>query len=133
MTAAISLSLLAVLIPGSMGQLLRFLFRQAVQGFFHTVANQFFQVVLDYSLVQLYDYRRHSGSLLCRIVVSATPILPSDCLLCLFLFAKLIVPYPAKAKKTIGYNNGHAKTLFSTGPIFDTAKNREVHHAQEKS
>ena len=60
MTAAVALTGLVALIPGYLGQLLGFRLQQLVECFFHTPADQFFDLDLDYFLVQLYNLLGHS-------------------------------------------------------------------------
>ena len=49
--AAVALTSLTALVAGGLGQRLRLLFQQLVQGFLHAAANQFLDLTLDYFLV----------------------------------------------------------------------------------
>ena len=60
MAAAVALAGLAAFIPRRLGQLLGFRLQQLVECFFHTPADQFFDLDLDYFLVQLYNLLGHS-------------------------------------------------------------------------
>ncbi|MCQ5045955.1 hypothetical protein, partial [Dysosmobacter welbionis] len=58
-----------------------------------TAPNQFFDLPLDYFLVQLYNLFGH-GLLSPFRMVCRDFILPEGSKPCLFIFAKLILPYP---------------------------------------
>ena len=89
--AAITLPLIIALVPGRLGQFLRFGLQQFVEGFLYTAPNQFFDLPLDYFLVQLYNLFGH-GLLSPFRMVCRDFILPEGCKPCLFIFAKLILP-----------------------------------------
>ena len=96
MAATVSLTLLITLIPDSLGQLFCFGLQQRVECFFYAAPNQFFDLALDYFLVQLYNLFGH-GLLSPFRMVCRDFILPEICKPCLLLstfqFAKLILPY----------------------------------------
>ena len=95
-TAAVALASFVALVAGSLGQLLRFLLQQFIQRFFYAATDQFFELTLDYFLVQLYNLLGHGLQTPSRIVCRDF-ILPEICKPCLFLsffqFAQFIVPY----------------------------------------
>lgn len=53
--AAVALPGLVTLVTGRSGQLFRFYLHQLIQGFFYATSDQFFDLPLDYFLVQLYN------------------------------------------------------------------------------
>ena len=58
--AAVALTGLAALIAGGLGQRLRLLFQQLVQGFLHATADQFLDLPLDNFLIQLDNFLGYS-------------------------------------------------------------------------
>ena len=96
MAAAAALTLLAALVPGRLGQLLRFGFQQFAQSSFRTASDKFLVLPLDYFLIQLYSLPRHGLLSLFRMVCRNF-ILPEICkpclFLCLFQFAQFILLY----------------------------------------
>ena len=92
MAAAITLPLIIALVPGRLGQFLRLGLQQFVECFLYTAPNQFFDLTLDYFLVQLYNLFGH-GLLSPFRMVCRDFILPEGSKPCLFIFAKLILPY----------------------------------------
>ncbi|MCQ5045919.1 hypothetical protein, partial [Dysosmobacter welbionis] len=62
-----------------------------------TAPNQFFDLPLDYFLVQLYNLFGH-GLLSPFRMVCRDFILPEGCKPCLFIFAKLILPYQSQSQ-----------------------------------
>ena len=59
MAAAITLTLLIALIPGSLGQLFCLGLQQLVEGFLYAASYQLFDLTLDYFFVKLYNFFRH--------------------------------------------------------------------------
>src|SRR5699024_11637177 len=96
--APVALALFVALVPGCLGQFLRLRLQQFVECFLYTAPNQIFDLPLDYFLVQLYNLFGH-GLLSPFRMVCRDFILPYGSLPCLFIFAKLILPYP-KIRKT---------------------------------
>ena len=94
--ASITLTGLAALIPGSLGQLLGFGFQQLVQGFLHAATDQFLDLPLDYFLVELYNVVGHGLSSPFRMCV-ATSFYQRPAsrvyFFCYFQFAQFIIPY----------------------------------------
>ena len=70
--ASITLTGLAALIPGSLGQLLGFGFQQLVQGFLHAATDQFLDLPLDYFLVELYNVVGHGLSSPFRMCIATS-------------------------------------------------------------
>ena len=95
--AAIALTLLIALVPGRLGQLLRFSLQQFVKSFLYAASYQLLDLTLDYFFVKLYNLLRY-GLLSPFRMVCRNFILPEFCKPCLFLatflFAKNIIPYP---------------------------------------
>ena len=93
--AAIALANLVSFVAGSLGQLLRLLFQQLVQCFFHAAPDQLLDLLLDYFLGQLSNLFGHGLQTPFRMVCRNF-ILPEFCKPCLFLssiqFAKFILP-----------------------------------------
>ena len=75
--AAIALTGLAALVAGGLGQRLRLLFQQLVQGFLHAAADQFLDLPLDNFLIQLYNFLGHSllspFRMVCRDFILSEP------------------------------------------------------------
>ena len=92
--AAVALALFIALVPGSLGQLLCLGLQQLVEGFLYAASYQLFDLTLDYFFVKLYNLFRH-GLLSPFRMVCHNFILPEFCEPCLFIFAKLILPYLA--------------------------------------
>ena len=94
--AAVALAGLISLVAGSLGQPLCLLLQKFIQRFFYAASDQFFELALDYFLVQLYNFLG-DGLLSPFRMVCRNFILPEACKPCLFLsfiqFAQLIVPY----------------------------------------
>ena len=95
--ASVPLARPITLVPGRLRQLLCLGLQQLVEGFLYAASNQFFDLTLDYFLVELYNLFGH-GLLSPFRMVCSDFILPEGCIPCLFLsafhFAKLILPYP---------------------------------------
>src|SRR5699024_6284682 len=94
--ASITLTGLAALIPGSLGQLLGFGFQKFVKGFLHAATDQFLDLPLDYFLVELYNVVGHGLSSPFRMCV-ATSFYQRPAsrvyFFCYFQFAQFIIPY----------------------------------------
>ena len=70
MAAAVALTLIAALVPGRLGQLLRLGLQQLVEGLLYASAHKFLELPLDYFLIQLYNLFRHGLLSPFRMVVS---------------------------------------------------------------
>ena len=92
MAAPVPLALLITLVPGSLGQLLCLGLQQFIERFLYAAPYQLFDLTLDYFLVQLYNLFGH-GLLSPFRMVCRDFILPEGSKPCLFIFAKLILPY----------------------------------------
>lgn len=90
--AAVALALLISLVPGSLGKLFRLSIQQLIESFFYAASHQLFNFPLDNFFVQLNNFLGHGllspFECLCRNF-----ILPEICKPCLFIFAKLILPF----------------------------------------
>ena len=95
-TAAVALTGLAALVPGSLGEFFCFGFQQFVECLLHAAADQLLNLPLEYFLVELYNVVGHGLLSPFRMCVATSfyqRLASRVYFYCLFQFAQLIVPY----------------------------------------
>ena len=61
MIRTVTVSILRMLVSGSVDQFIRFVIQHGIQSFFYAVSDKIFEIVLYQILIELYNVIRHSS------------------------------------------------------------------------